>query len=183
VRRIKGRTLALFTSHRQLRDVYYELKHRNDLDEVLILAQGIDGQRRQLLSSFSEDMHPLLMGTASFWEGVDIPGDGLSCVIIVRLPFPVPTDPVFAARAERVPDPFANLALPMAALRLKQGFGRLIRTGSDRGAVVIMDARISSREYGRAFLNALPPASRYQGPARRVGEEVERWVGEFSAVR
>jgi DNA polymerase-3 subunit epsilon/ATP-dependent DNA helicase DinG len=182
VRRIKGRTLVLFTSHRQLRDVYYELKHRNDLDEVLILAQGIDGQRRQLLTAFNEDLHPLLMGTASFWEGVDVPGDNLSCVIIVRLPFPVPTDPVFAARAERLPDPFLNLALPMAALRLKQGFGRLIRTGSDRGSVVIMDARISSREYGRAFLNALPPASRYQGPVRRVGEEVERWVGEFSAV-
>jgi Rad3-related DNA helicase/DNA polymerase III epsilon subunit-like protein len=182
VRRIKGRTLALFTSHRQLRDVYYELKHRNDLDEVLILAQGVDGQRRQLLTSFSEDLHPLLMGTASFWEGVDIPGDGLSCVIVVRLPFPVPTDPVFAARAERLADPFVNLALPMAALRLKQGFGRLIRTGSDRGAVVIMDARISSREYGRAFLSALPPAARYQGPVHRVGEEVERWVGAFSAV-
>lgn len=182
-KRIGGRTLALFTSHRQLRDVYYELKHRNDLDEVLILAQGIDGQRRQLLRTFTEGEHPLLLGTASFWEGVDVPGDDLSCVIIVRLPFGVPTDPVFAARAERVRDPFLQHALPQAALRLKQGFGRLIRRGTDRGAVVIMDSRISRRDYGRAFLEALPPASRYQGSVEGVGQEVERWVAQLSRPR
>jgi predicted DnaQ family exonuclease/DinG family helicase len=176
-RRLGGRTLVLFTSHQQLRDVYTALKHRSDLDEVLILGQGIDGQRRHLLRAFEESAHPLLLGTATFWEGIDVPGEHLSCVVIVRLPFPVPTEPVFAARAERMRDPFLQYALPLAALRLKQGFGRLIRRRSDRGAVVILDARIVGRDYGRAFLEALPPASRYQGPLARVGERVEAWVG------
>jgi predicted DnaQ family exonuclease/DinG family helicase len=174
--RLGGRTLTLFTSHQQLRDVYTALKHRSDLDDVLILGQGIDGQRRHLVRAFEESDHPLLLGTASFWEGIDVPGEHLSCVVIVRLPFPVPTDPVFAARAERLRDPFLQYALPLAALRLKQGFGRLIRRRSDRGAVVILDSRILGRDYGRAFLEALPPASRYQGPLANVGERVEAWV-------
>ncbi|MBJ7601053.1 MAG: hypothetical protein DLM67_17295 [Candidatus Nephthysia bennettiae] len=182
--RLGGRTLTLFTSHQQLRDVYTGLKHRGDLDDVLILGQGIDGQRRHLLRAFEESEHPLLLGTASFWEGIDVPGEHLSCVVIVRLPFPVPTEPVFAARAERMRDPFLQYALPLAALRLKQGFGRLIRRRSDRGAVVILDARIVGRDYGRAFLEALPPASRYQGPLARVGERVEAWVaGRGSPAR
>src|SRR4029077_17083006 len=112
--RVGGRTLALFTSHRQLRDVHDALKQRVDLDEVLILGQGIDGQRRQLLKTFEEAERPLLLGTATFCEGHGLPGERLSCVIIVRLPFPVPTDPVFAARAEQVRDPFTQLALPQA---------------------------------------------------------------------
>jgi len=175
-RRLLGRTLALFTSHHQLRSVYAGLKHRRDLDEVLILGQGLDGQRRQVLRTFEESERSLLLGTSSFWEGIDIPGDQLSCVIIVRLPFSVPTEPVFAARAERLRDPFLQYALPQAALRLKQGFGRLIRRRDDRGAVVILDNRILERDYGRAFLEALPPASRYLGPAQRIGRKIEEWL-------
>ncbi len=175
-RRVGGRTLALFTSHRQLRDVHAALKQRVDLDEVLILGQGIDGQRRQLLKSFEEAERPLLLGTASFWEGIDIPGERLSCVIVVRLPFPVPSDPVYAARAEQVRDPFSQLALPQAALRLKQGFGRLIRRSTDRGAVVILDNRILGRDYGKAFLDVLPPASRYVGPGGEVADRVGAWL-------
>ena len=175
-RRLLGRTLALFTSHHQLRSVYAGLKHRRDLDEVLILGQGLDGQRRQVLRTFEESDRSLLLGTSSFWEGIDIPGDRLSCVIIVRLPFSVPTEPVFAARAERLRDPFLQYALPQAALRLKQGFGRLIRRRDDRGAVVILDNRILERDYGRAFLEALPPASRYLGPAEQIGRKIEEWL-------
>jgi len=176
--RLHGRTLALFTSHNQLRNVYTALKHRRDLDEVLILGQGIDGQRRQVLRTFEESDRPLLLGTSSFWEGIDVPGDQLSCVVIVRLPFQVPTEPVFAARAERLRDPFLQYALPQAALRLKQGFGRLIRRSDDRGAVVILDSRILERDYGRAFLEALPPASRYLGPAAVIGERIQEWLQE-----
>jgi predicted DnaQ family exonuclease/DinG family helicase len=176
-RRVGGRTLVLFTSHRQLRDVHTALKHRVDLDEVLILGQGIDGQRRHLLKSFEEADRPLLLGTASFWEGIDVPGERLSCVIMVRLPFPVPTEPVYAARAEQVRDAFTQLALPQAALRLKQGFGRLIRRSTDRGAVVILDNRILGRDYGKAFLDVLPPASRFVGPASRIADEVGDWLG------
>ena len=175
-RRVGGRTLALFTSHRQLRDVHAALKQRVDLDEVLILGQGIDGQRRQLLKTFEESERPLLLGTSTFWEGIDIPGERLSCVIVVRLPFPVPTDPVYAARAEQVRDPFSQLALPQAALRLKQGFGRLIRRSTDRGAVVILDNRILGRDYGKAFLDVLPPASRYVGPGAEVADRVGEWL-------
>jgi DNA polymerase-3 subunit epsilon len=182
-RRLCGRTLALFTSHHQLRNVYTALKHRSDLDDVLIIGQGIDGQRRQVLKAFEENERPLLLGTSTFWEGIDVPGDKLSCVIIVRLPFPVPTEPVFAARAERLRDPFLQYALPQAALRLKQGFGRLIRRADDRGAVVILDNRVLERDYGRAFLEALPPASRFLGEGELVGEQIEAWVGSDSGAR
>jgi predicted DnaQ family exonuclease/DinG family helicase len=175
-RRVGGRTLVLFTSHRQLRDVHTALKHRVDLDEVLILGQGIDGQRRQVLKSFDEAERPLLLGTASFWEGIDVPGQKLSCVIMVRIPFPVPAEPVYAARAEQVRDAFAQLALPQAALRLKQGFGRLIRRSTDRGAVVILDNRILGRDYGKAFLDVLPPASRFVGPAAEIADRVGEWL-------
>jgi len=175
-RKVGGRTLVLFTSHRQLRDVHAALKQRVDLDDVLILAQGIDGQRRPLLKAFEEADRPLLLGTSSFWEGIDVPGERLSCVVMVRLPFPVPTDPVYAARAELVRDAFTQLALPQAALRLKQGFGRLIRRSSDRGAVVILDNRILGRDYGKAFLDVLPPASRYVGPSAEISERVGAWL-------
>ena len=175
-RRVGGRTLVLFTSHRQLRDVHEALKLRIDLDEILILGQGIDGQRRQLLKSFEEAERPLLLGTSSFWEGIDIPGERLSCVIVVRLPFAVPSEPVFAARAEQLRDGFGQLALPQAALRLKQGFGRLIRRSTDRGAVVILDHRILGRDYGKAFLEILPPASRFVGPADEISAHVGAWL-------
>jgi len=95
---------------------------------------------------------------------------------MVRLPFPVPSEPVYAARAERLRDPFAQLALPLAALRLKQGFGRLIRRSTDRGAVVILDNRILGRDYGKAFLDVLPPASRFVGPSAEISERVVRWL-------
>jgi Rad3-related DNA helicase/DNA polymerase III epsilon subunit-like protein len=175
-RRVGGRTLVLFTSHRQLRDLHTALKHRVDLDEVLILGQGVDGQRRQLLKTFEEADRPLLLGTASFWEGIDVPGERLSCVIMVRLPFPVPSEPVYAARAEMVRDAFSQLALPQAALRLKQGFGRLIRRSTDRGAVVILDNRILGRDYGKAFLDVLPPASRFVGPSAEIAGQVGDWL-------
>ena len=174
--RIGGRTLALFTSHQQLRDVYWRLRQRHDLDRVLLLAQGVDGQRRQVLKAFVEAPAAMLLGTSTFWEGIDIPGDQLSCVVVVRLPFPVPTEPVFAARSELVRDSFANYTLPLAALRLKQGFGRLIRRGSDRGAVVIVDPRTVTREYGRAFLEVLPRASEYRGRVAEVGQRIEAWL-------
>ena len=177
-RRVGGRTLVLFTSHRQLREVHTALRHRVDLDELLILGQGIDGQRRQLLKAFQEANRPLLLGTASFWEGIDVPGERLSCVIMVRLPFPVPSDPVYAARAEKVRDPFSQLALPQAALRLKQGFGRLIRRSTDRGAVVVLDNRILGRDYGKTFLDVLPPASRYVGPGGEIADRVGAWLDE-----
>jgi DNA polymerase-3 subunit epsilon/ATP-dependent DNA helicase DinG len=97
-----------------------------------------------------------VLGTAAFWEGVDVPGDALSQIAIARLPFPVPTDPVYAGRAERFQDPFADYALPQAVLRFRQGFGRLIRRATDRGVFLIADSRAARREYGQVFLDGLP---------------------------
>jgi DNA polymerase-3 subunit epsilon/ATP-dependent DNA helicase DinG len=102
------------------------------------------------------DPRTVLLGTSSFWEGVDIPGDALSLLVITRLPFNVPTDPVFAARSAMYEDSFNDYALPQAVIRFKQGFGRLIRSKTDRGVLVVTDQRIIAKQYGAAFLEALP---------------------------
>ena len=102
----------------------------------------------------------VLLGTSSFWEGVDLPGDILSVLIVARLPFNVPSEPVFQARSELYDNSFMQYAVPQAILRLRQGFGRLIRTKTDRGAVIILDRRVTASRYGSAFLRSLPPARR-----------------------
>lgn len=173
---IAGRTLMLFTSHQQLRDVAERMRGRLAGSPVNVLAQNLDGTRRQLLSQFQENSRQVLLGTSSFWEGIDVPGEALSCVIIVRLPFRVPSDPLQLARSATLLDPFGQLALPEAVLRLKQGFGRLIRRQSDRGAVVLMDHRIANRTYGRAFLEALPNAAVHEAASDEMAPAIARWL-------
>jgi len=158
--RLDGHTLVLFTSYGPLKRVWALLQDRLATRGIASLAQGLDGTRRQILQSFLADPRTVLLATSSFWEGVDIPGDRLRCVVIDKLPFPVPTDPLVRARAERVRDPFGEYILPVAIIRLRQGFGRLIRSASDRGAVVLCDPRLRTRHYGLEFLRALPPAPR-----------------------
>ena len=175
-RALGGRTLVLFTAHQQLRELADRLLPRLAPAGVQVLAQNVDGTRRQLLLRFQEDPRAVLLGTSSFWEGIDIPGDALSCVVIVRLPFRVPTDPVQVARTAGTGDAFAEHSLPEAVLRLKQGFGRLIRRRTDRGAVVLLDHRIADRAYGQAFLDALPRAAVELGPVRMVPAAVARWI-------
>ena len=153
-----GRTLVLFTSYGPLRRVHTLIAERLERRGIALLGQGIDGTRRQILRSFLEDPRTVLLGTSSFWEGVDIPGERLRCVVIDKLPFPVPTDPLVRARSEGMRDPFAQYSLPVAVLRLRQGFGRLIRGQDDRGAVVLCDERLQTRDYADVFLRALPPA-------------------------
>jgi ATP-dependent DNA helicase DinG len=118
----------------------------------------------------------VLLGTASFWEGVDVPGQALRALLIAKLPFRVPTEPITAAHCEAIVaqggDPFVEYMLPHAALRLKQGFGRLIRSGTDRGVVVIADPRIVTKGYGRGLLEALPPARRKIGRWSEIVEDV-----------
>lgn len=160
--RIGGRALVLFTSHRQLQTVYNDLKEPLTGANLRPLAQGLDGNRGRLLDEFRGAGSAVLFGSASFWEGVDLPGEQLSCVVLVRLPFAPPTHPVQAARGEdlerRGRSRFFHLALPEAILRFKQGFGRLIRTRTDRGIVIVLDGRIhpAATRYGRQFLQALP---------------------------
>jgi DNA polymerase III subunit epsilon len=179
---IDGRTLVLFTSHHQLRDVADRLRVKTARGSLRVLAQNLDGTRRQLLSQFLEDPQSILLGSSSFWEGIDIPGDGLSCVVIVRLPFRVPSDPLQLARSASLNDPFGELALPEAVLRLKQGFGRLIRRQSDRGAVVLMDHRIANRTYGSVFLDALPRAAVQVGICDEVPAAIAQWLSRSGGV-
>jgi ATP-dependent DNA helicase DinG len=182
-RRLDGRTLCLFTAHQQLRDVADRLRALVAPDGLLVLAQNVDGTRRQLLEQFREQPRTILLGTSSFWQGIDVPGDALSCVVIVRLPFRVPTDPVQVARSAGLRDAFAELMLPEAVLRLKQGFGRLIRKQTDRGAVVLLDHRVANRAYGRAFLDALPRAAVALGRSDEMAPAIGQWLERAVAAR
>ena len=131
-----------------------------------LLVQG-EAPRSELLRRFVDSGHAVLLGNQSYWEGIDVPGAALSCVIIARLPFRIPNHPLEQGRAEeleaRGKSPFAHLALPRAVLGLRQGFGRLIRTLDDRGVVVIGDARIVNKPYGKRFLASLPDCRRIAG--------------------
>jgi len=174
---------VLFTSHVQLQEVAELLRARTAPTHLTVLAQNLDGTRRQLLSQFRENPRSILLGSSSFWEGIDVPGEALSCVVIVRLPFRVPSDPLQLARSASLADPFGQLALPEAVLRLKQGFGRLIRRQSDRGAVVLLDHRIANRTYGGAFLDALPRAAVHLGHADEMAPVVAQWLTRGGNVR
>ncbi len=169
-----GRTLILFTSNAALRAAHEYL--RRSLPGLLVLGQGIDGPRWLLLDRFRTTPSCVLLGTSSFWEGIDVVGEALSCLVIVKLPFNVPSDPVFAARSERFEDPFFSYALPQAVLRLKQGFGRLIRSTTDRGVVVVLDSRLVTKRYGETFLRALPPATERRCAARELAGLVGAWL-------
>jgi ATP-dependent DNA helicase DinG len=147
----EGRTLGLFTSYRNLNAAYERLAGCG----YRVLRQG-DAPRTQLIEAFRKDVRSVLLGTESFWAGVDVPGESLSCVIIDRLPFPPPDDPVLDAVSERDPDWFQDFSLPRAIIAFKQGFGRLIRSQLDRGVVVVLDERLVTRRYGKKFIRSLP---------------------------
>jgi ATP-dependent DNA helicase DinG len=178
-RTLGGRTLVLFTSNDQLSAVADELTWRLAPVGIEVMAQTRGGgSRRAMVERFRSSPEAVLCGTNSFWEGVDLPGAGLSCVVIVRLPFRPPGDPVQRARGERLSDSFLQLALPEAVLRLKQGFGRLIRRAGDRGAVVILDNRVSTRAYGEHFLKSLPECASFTGPYSEMPAAVLEWIGD-----
>ncbi len=172
-RALDGRTLVLFTSHATLRDAAERLGALES-EGLAVLTQGVDGSRRALLERFTQG-RAVLLGTQSFWEGVDLPGDVLRCVVIARLPFSVPDDPLVQGRAERYDDPFVQFQLPQAALRLRQGFGRLIRTKTDYGAVVLLDRRVVTRDYGEVLLESLPDARTEHLPLDGIAARVSAW--------
>ncbi len=156
----KRGTLALFTSYGMLNRTYDAIKPGLRANGVLVLGQGIDGSRTNITNRFKLEETALLLGTASFWEGIDVPGNALQVLGIVRLPFAVPSEPLVAAHIEELEkqgkNPFLNYSVPEAILKFRQGFGRLIRNKTDRGAVIVLDSRVLSTRYGRAFLEALP---------------------------
>ena len=173
---LQGHTLVLFTSHSALRSTAQAVRGPLGAQDIEVLAQGVDGPPARLFRRFLENSESLLLGTSSFWEGVDLPGDVLKALVLVRLPFNVPTEPVFAARSELFEDPFHQYALPQAILRFRQGFGRLIRSSDDRGIVVVMDRRIVERSYGKAFLESLPDCTVRRVPLSAIESQARQWL-------
>ena len=181
-----GGMFVLFTSHRDVRGMASELRARGAERRWPLLVHGEDN-RDALLARFRDCGRAILLGTASFWEGVDVPGYALRALLIAKLPFRVPTEPITAAHCEAIAvqggDAFVEYMLPHASLRLKQGFGRLIRCGTDRGVVVIADPRIVTKGYGRGLLEALPPARRRVGPWSELLDDVRTFYDADSAPR
>ncbi|HEX9215399.1 MAG TPA: helicase C-terminal domain-containing protein [Gemmatimonadales bacterium] len=177
-----GGIFALFTSHGQLRRTADAIRG-SVAARWPLLVQG-EGQRDQLLRRFRDAGSAILLGTDSFWEGVDVPGRALRVLILAKLPFKVPSEPLTAARLERLTeagvDGFTHYLVPLAALKLKQGFGRLIRTKSDVGAVVLLDRRVVTKRYGATMLEGLPPASKAIGNWPDVRRELEEFFAMHS---
>jgi len=173
----RGRAFVLFTSYSLLKKAAEFLKETLS-DDFALLVQG-ETPRHRMLEAFKTHPYPVLLGTDSFWEGVDVPGEALSLVVITRLPFKAPEDPVVLAQVEMMEkeglNSFWQLMLPRAVLKLKQGFGRLIRQKTDRGAVVILDKRVLTKTYGNTFLSSLPNS------VRETGKWADLWpkVGDF----
>jgi len=170
-----GRTLALFTSYVHLRSTANAIRLPLDQLGITLLQQGV-GSRNRLLREYRATERAVLLGTRSFWEGIDLPGDELHCLLIVRLPFAVPSDPLVAARSADLDDPFTDFTLPDAILRFRQGFGRLIRRATDRGVITVLDSRLWQKEYGRAFMDSLPTCSVRRAPLSNLGGEIDGWL-------
>ncbi|MBA3275465.1 MAG: DEAD/DEAH box helicase family protein [Chloroflexia bacterium] len=177
LRATEGRALVLFTSHSSLRATLNSIKGPLARHNISVLGQGIDGSFRQLTDRLRTNPGTALLGTSSYWEGVDVVGEALSVVVIVKLPFPVPSEPVFEARCELSPDPFNELSVPRAVLKFKQGFGRLIRSSQDRGVCVVLDRRVISRRYGQSFLHSLPPSEVVFDSMHDLPYTAGRWLG------
>lgn len=175
---LDGRTLALFTSYTQLQQTVQAIRPRLALGGITVYDQLDTNNRQALLESFKSTEKAVLLGTKSFWEGVDIPGAALSALVIAKLPFPVPNDPIIAARSEMYKDAFNEYTLPDTILRFRQGFGRLIRNQRDRGVVAIFDRRLMSKKYGTSFLEALPDCTIQYGTLDTLGETARRWVAQ-----
>lgn len=176
IRATEGRALVLFTSNSQLYATYRAIQPVLDKEGIIVFAQGIDGSRRQILRNFRTTPRSVLLGTRSFWEGIDVVGEALSCLVIARLPFSVPTDPILAARAETFENPFEEYYLPEAILRFRQGFGRLIRSQEDFGIVAVLDKRLITKPYGKLILRSLPPCTARQGPLQNLPDVARRWL-------
>lgn len=179
-------TLALFTSYSMLNRSYGAIKTDLTSEGVLLLGQGIDGTRGSITDRFKNDQGSMLLGTDSFWEGVDIPGEALEILGIVRLPFAVPSEPLVAAHMEELEkqgkDPFLHYSVPEAILKFRQGFGRLVRNQTDRGVVIVFDSRVLSTRYGRAFLEALPVEHQAFRSREELLQTIKNWFDQLEPV-
>ncbi|MGF7030512.1 ATP-dependent DNA helicase DinG [Paenibacillus mucilaginosus] len=182
----RGRMLVLFTSNRMLKLAHAGLKDVLASFGITVLGQGVDSSNRSKLTRlFQNSKACVLLGTSSFWEGVDIPGDALTCLAIVRLPFQPPNHPLVEAKTEKLKqrgmNAFMKLSVPQAVIRFKQGFGRLVRTAADKGIVIIYDTRVIDTQYGKYFLYSLPgPRIEHMNSAQLV-PRIKQWMGENEA--
>ncbi len=174
----EGRAFVLFTSYGLLNMVYRQLQESLDMIGIRVLKQGNEN-RHELLKRFKRDAGSVLFATDSFWEGVDVEGEALENVIITKLPFKVPSEPIIEARYEAIEkaggNPFMEYAVPLAVLKFKQGFGRLIRRRTDRGSVIIFDNRVVQKSYGKRFINSLPKCRTVVGAREEVFTELKRF--------
>ncbi|WP_378932875.1 ATP-dependent DNA helicase DinG [Metabacillus herbersteinensis] len=176
-----GKLLVLFTSYEMLKKTYQLLKEDETLDDFMIMGQGTSsGSRSKLTKNFRQFDKAILLGTNSFWEGVDFPGNELTSLIMVRLPFSSPDDPILSAKCEVIEqkgeNPFYYYSLPEAILRFKQGFGRLIRSESDKGLLFVFDKRITSTKYGKHFLTSIPEIEIQEKPMHQLTHIIEEWT-------
>ena len=172
----QGRLMALFTSYAQLLRTAETIRPMLEEAGFTLFVQGQGGSRQQILSAFRQTDRAVILGTRSFWEGVDVQGEALSALIITKLPFAVPNDPIVSARSETFDSPFYQFSVPEAILNLRQGFGRLIRSTNDRGIAVLLDRRLMSKRYGRLFLESLPEARIYKAPLANLPDIAHRWL-------
>ncbi len=171
-----GQTMVLFRSYRALNAVTRQVAGDLELAGLSLVRQGRDGSAARMVEALRSDPRTVVFGVQALWTGVDIPGPALSQLIIARLPFDPPTDPVLKARADQYDNPFLDFALPNAVIQFRQGVGRLIRAGDDRGAIVILDGRMLHRDYGATFRRALPPAPVLELPLTQVAAEVKKFL-------
>lgn len=171
--------LTLFTSYSMLNMLYDQLKSHFESKHVLLLAQGKSGSRTNIINQFRDYKESVLFGTDSFWEGIDVPGDALEILLITKLPFDVPTEPLIAARMEEIKksggNPFFEYSVPEAIIKFRQGFGRLIRHKNDFGAVIVCDNRLSRMQYGQQFLNSLPVEAKIFKNKDTMYAELKSW--------
>jgi ATP-dependent DNA helicase DinG len=174
-----GAALLLFTSYTSMKSAHEYAKDRLERNDIHCLKQG-EEDRSRLLAKFKSDERSVLFATDSFWEGVDIPGNALSLLVLARLPFRTPGESVFEARCENLAKqgliPFMELSLPEAVIKFRKGFGRLIRNHKDRGVVVVLDPRIVQKQYGSVFLNSIPETKKCFAPLKELVEKVEGFV-------
>ncbi len=172
-----GRALALFTSYAQLKRTSAAITRPLSQNDIQVYEQGEGASPAALLEAFKSTGRAVLLGTRSFWEGVDVPGEALSVLFLTKLPFEVPSDPLIAARSETFEDPFGEYQVPEAILKFRQGFGRLIRSAADRGVVAILDRRVLTKQYGHLFIQSLPQCTLRQGASSELPRLAEKWLG------
>ena len=184
---VRRKTLVLFTAYETLQRVEASLRQRPGLDDMQILAQSREVSRAQLIDRFREAQHAVLLGTATFWHGVDFPGRELEILVVTRLPFPVPSDPRVEAIAEELAlegrSSFQEHALPEVLLKLRQGIGRLIRRSSDRGVCVVLDPRLIRAKYGQRLSAAFPTRPQIAATQQELVTRVRDWFGEAAAEK